>query len=118
MSILGPDGRPIPGHGRALTSTVERDEVTVSIGDDTATANPKRVLIEMARAERNGWSHKQIITHWQLFGDATSPFVLNRALKIGHAYLNEAIRRGQVPEDSKIDDPIDWSQVRLDDDDM
>lgn len=118
MTILGPNGLPLPGHGRVLTSSHDGDNVTVAMGDDVATANPKRVLMEMARAERNGWSHKQIIAHWQLVGQATSSAVLNRALKVGHGYLNDAIRRGEIPEDSKIEDPIDWARVRFDDDDM
>ena len=118
MTILGPDGRPIPGHGRAMTAEAKGDSVTVQIGEDTYNANPLHVLMEMARAQRNGWSQKQIIAHWQLVGQATSPFYLERALEKGRMLLDEAIRRGLIPEDSKISDPIDYSRVKFDDDDL
>ncbi len=108
--ILGPDGRPM----QSMTVQQEGSHVTVGVGGESYSADPKQVLMEMARAQIQGWSHKRIIAHYQLVGRAASPYVLERALATGRQLLVEAIRRGEVPEDAVITDPKDYGKEPTD----
>lgn len=112
MTVLGPDGRPANGP----RVTLDDSTVTVTHGDESYSADPEVVLMEMARAQINGWSHKQIIAHYQLVGQAASPFVLERALKTGRDLLARAVAEGREPADARITDPVDYAKERYDDD--
>ena len=97
-SLVGPDGKPL------YPRLEERDQgiTYTSRPGESYQADPNQILMAMARRQRDGASHKAIIAEFDLVGEATSPFVLERALAMGRQLLNAAIARGEVPAETKI----------------
>ena len=98
IGLVGPDGKPlyprVEMRDQGLTYTTRPGE--------SYQAKPQEILMAMARRQRDGASHKAIIAEFDLVGDATSPFVLERALAAGRALLDAAIARGEVPAETMI----------------
>lgn len=108
MTILGPDGRQISGPSATPRAfDTEDGAVAVEYRGEKAQAKPEELLMAMARAERDGMNHRQLIAEFGLFGPATSPAVLNRALAKGHALLRQAIAAGLEPEETTRRHAID-----------
>lgn len=96
--LLGPDGLPLD---RGVRVEVKDSAVTYTRGqEESYTADPRTLLMAMARRQRDGASHKAIIDEFDLTGDARSPFVLERALALGRAMLDEAIAAGEEPAET------------------
>jgi hypothetical protein len=108
--IYGPDGHIIGGQG-APKVEVRDATVTYAKGDEAYSADAEQLLMAMARAQRDGMSHKQIIAEFGLVNlgpnrkwasrDATDPRVLERALARGRAMLDQAIAEGREPAETK-----------------
>jgi hypothetical protein len=75
---------------------------TYSHNGEQYQANPKQILMAMARAQRDGMSLEAIIAEYDLKAEARNPYVLQRALNVGHQLLKEAILSGEEPEESRI----------------
>lgn len=93
LTLYGPDGAPIGAPRLAL----DDDELVLEKGEEVVRQSPEQLLMAMARAERDGMNHKQIIAEYGLMGEAASPFVLNRALRVGRGLLAAAILEGREP---------------------
>lgn len=76
--------------------------VTYTQGGRGFSADPREVLMAAARMERDGWSLAKIRQELSL-GSWVTDQQLRNALVRGHQFLNEAIARGEVPEESVID---------------
>jgi hypothetical protein len=120
MTILGPDGNPLRTAGHEMRRY--RDgTLQLTSPTESYRADPQQLLMEMARAERDGMNHRQLIAHFGLMGQARSPHVLNRALKVGRQLLEQAIARGLEPierpmkvMDEVQPDPADDIEIEYD----
>jgi hypothetical protein len=122
--ILGPNGQPVRRADPNLRANGD-GTFTLNKGTEAYRADPQQLLMEMARAERDGMNHRQLIAEFGLMGDAASPFYLNRALKVGHELLRQAIARGDEPKERRIvtmqevqPDPADDVKLEYDEERM
>ena len=97
--ILGPQGGQIE---LPTTGEVVDKRVTWVRDDESGTFEPEAIYLAMARAKRDGWSNEQIIAEFDLVGEATNPFVLDRALRRGMALLDERIAEGKETAESVV----------------
>ena len=95
--LYGPDGRPLTGGPR-----IEVRDAAVTYADkgESYTADAEQLLMAMARRKRDGASNEAIISEFDLKGDARSPYILNRALRIGMDMLDRAIAEGRAPAET------------------
>ena len=64
----------------------------------------------MARQQRDGWSLERIASEADVVG-LVSKTELERALRLGHQLLAEAIAKGEEPEESLVEVPVDEETV-------
>lgn len=97
MTLFGPDGKT-PVGARKVRATEGGLEYEDAAG--VRRVDPKQVLMNAARMQRDGMSLEGIMDALDLVGDARNPFLLQRALDQGHVLLKEAIARGEEPENT------------------
>lgn len=98
--LIGPDGLPVKG---ARVGIYDDDMLVYQDGFDDqmpVKQSPSKLLMEMARRQRDGASLQAIISEFDLMGEARSPFVLQRALARGREMLDAAIASGKEPAES------------------
>ena len=85
-TLYGPDGRPI----HRVPSLNDEEDLEYDDGRQKVTISPRKTLMEMAMAQRNGASLRAIVREFELVGAATNPRILQRSLDIGHDLLRQA----------------------------
>jgi hypothetical protein len=97
--LVGPEGKP-------LYPRVELRDLAITYTQrpgESFQANPEELLMAMARRQRDGSSHEAIMVEFDLSPKlGVTHAVLERALKVGRAMLDEAIARGEVPAETHV----------------